>query len=154
MLAEDIAREASVSEIRNDLLRQLPTGTIYFPALTLQGTLAWDHGMAGYVFVGDTAEAYFHRLQRSRFVDRLVQTPTRDAIERLTPAQMAEMRRAARAPALRVGTKVRILAGDYRNLSGRVAKIDTAAGYISVAIALHSRSLVVVVSPHDLERVC
>lgn len=152
MLTEE-ATDASVSEIRNDLLRCIPDADIYFPALSLHGTIAWDHAMSGYVFVGTLTGAGVNRLQRSRFVMETVKTADRKNFALLDERQMQEIRRKVRPPALRKGSNVRILAGECQGLSGRVSKLVVAHNRVDVRIQLHSRHFVVSVSRHEVERV-
>lgn len=151
MLADE-AVEASVSELRNDLLRHLPDAELFFPALTARGRLLWEHAMSNYVFVGVTADDPIQRLQRSKFVHGLVRTADRRGYERMTPAQMREVRHTCRPRIVRTGTPVRVLAGDSRGLIGKVVSVDRPKNRGEVEIQLHSRRFRVTLSLHELER--
>lgn len=148
-----MAAGVPTADLHADFIRRVPASRIFFPAKTVHGALAWDHAFGAYAFVEVEPGAPVHRLERSRYVDRVVRSPDGQTFEALTADQMQAVFKAARPRPLRRGSKVKILSGEWEGMKGRVREVSRPDYKVAVQIRLHSRQIVVQASLHEVERV-
>jgi len=152
MLADTVS-DVPTADIQRDFARYLPGVRVFFPAETCTGTIAWAHAYGGYAFLEVSPDAHVQRVERSRFVDKLVRTSDGQAFERLSPTQMKDVRRSVRPRLLRRGSKVRLLLGAWTGMTGKVQRVDKRQNRADVQIRLHSRHISVRAALYELERV-
>lgn len=147
---KDMAASELVTVIERDLLRHLPDGTFYFPAVTDDQYPSPLHPLSAYVFVdGVLPDTKILRLQRSRFIETVLRLGR--GVARVPEP---ELRRTLRTPVVpaqtALGRPAIILAGDFSGLEGHIA--DTLDdGRLAILVELRSISHVVKLLPHEIQ---
>lgn len=133
---QEFAEGLPLPDLLRDLRRHLPGGTFYFPAFR-KGQLQPDDPLAAYVFVvANRSDRRLLRIERSRYVDRVLCLPHSRCISRLTDQELHRMVTPA-APRLTTGQTVLIQAGDWSGLEGVVVTVLKAR--VRLRVQLHSR---------------
>ncbi len=146
----DTAGLTPVADIERDLLRHLPNGEFFFPAVTEEALPSPLHPLSAYVFVdGSLPDPQLLKVQQSRFVETVLRIGRK--VARITDKELARALRTPQTSApLEVGQPVIVLTGDWSGLEGRVAEtLDD--GRLVVFVELRSTAHVVRVQPHEIQ---
>lgn len=142
----EFAEPLPASELLRDFRRHLPGGSFYFPKV---GREQAENPLAAYVFVvANRTDRMLLRMERSRYVEKVLCTPRSRSVTRLSDQELHRMV-APRNAVLQAGQTVTIRAGDWAGLDGVV--LTVLKDRVRLRVKLWSRSHEVTLLQADVQ---